>query len=166
MRQCGSTFHERLVLGRDLARFGDKKKKTLRHPRKCRPSASRTYRQVGTIRLLLRMVGKPVFNHRVFFFWGFWRVGWARGMRCWRFAAAGGGSKPFTTKRVSRADEGPLRKKCYRHCKRSGRGSQKQNWLIFVSSFTMLLFGGVERELFYSTVLCACILLMEWLRLR
>jgi len=57
-------------------------------------------------------------------------------MRCWRFAAAGGGSKPFTTKRVSRADEGPLRKKCYRHCKRSGRGSQKQNWLIFVSSFS------------------------------
>ena len=79
MRQCGSTFHERLVVGRDLARFGDKKKKTLRHPRKCRPSASRTYRQVGTIRLLLRMVGKPVFNHRVYFLGGILKGGVGEG---------------------------------------------------------------------------------------
>ena len=65
----------------------------------------------------------------------------------------GGGRRIETIymKRVSRADEGPLRKKCYRHCKRSGRGSQKQNWLIFVSSFSFFFYvngwkWGEERK--------------------
>ena len=66
-------------------------------------------------------------------------MGWARDEV---LKICGGGRRIETIymKRVSRADEGPLRKKCYRHCKRSGRGSQKQNWLIFVSSFSFFLF--------------------------
>ena len=66
-------------------------------------------------------------------------MGWARDEV---LKICGGGRRIETIymKRVSRADEGPLRKKCYRHCKRSGRGSQKQNWLIFVSSFSFFFY--------------------------